>query len=174
MRTAKLLGGSVITALLISAVTGCVSAQDSAAPVTGTPAPSTAPDRSPECPLLTSAALTEITGIPFQPQPSVPESDDNAIACQWTATDAEALVITRTITQDPEFTFRQSRLNTERNLGPAVPTTVTGARAAFAVPSQNRVAMVVEDEFIEVTVLVPSATPVQQAEIVQLAARRAS
>lgn len=131
------------------------------------------PDRSQECPLLTSEALTDITGIAFQDQPSVPESDANSVQCQWTATDAEALVITRTITADPEFTFRQSRLNTERNLGPAVPTTVKGAQAAFAVPSQNRVAMVVDDEFVEVTVLVPEATPTQQAEIVQLAARRA-
>lgn len=150
-------------------LTGCVSAAE---PSAGPPTPS--PSRSgPQCDVLTVEQLQETLGVAFVP-PRAPDPSSTATTtvCQWTATDQTALVITKVLTGvNAKLVFRSSFEETRRTLGPTETTDIPGATSAFRVPSLGRTAMLVGNRFVEVSVLVPSATPARVADVAAFAAR---
>lgn len=150
---------------------GCVSAQPAS---TGAGAVASAPSIAPQCDLLTSASLQRTLGVSFvAPRAEDPSSSATTTVCQWTASDQSALVITKLLTRDAALVFRSSFEESQRSLGPTQATTVPGAKSAYVVPSLGRTAMLVDDRFVEVSVLVPSATPEQVAAVATQAARSA-
>ncbi len=169
------LGVTIVAVPLVAAsLSGCVSARDNA---TQQSANAAAPrlDPAAECPLLDSADLSDVTGTSFLPLPTVaPDSGKGAVECQWTATNQEALVLTKQIDGNALDTFKNSLLNAERTLGAVTPVPMKGTKAAYVLPSMGRTAMVVDGSYVEVSVLVPGASAGQVAQVARLVAANAA
>ena len=154
-RTVTLLLGAGLTA---ASLAGCVSAADTqagSAPAALNPTP----NASPRCDLFTTEVLAKLLNVKYSEAILDPASTDSLTQCQWAAVNQESLVITKVINKNPVFIFRESKINSERSLGKVDDINVPGATAAYSVPSLGRTAMVVGEEFIEVSVLLPTATP---------------
>jgi hypothetical protein len=165
---------AVAVPLLVASLAGCVSARDGA---TTQSADATGPkvDPAAACSLLDSADLSEITGTSFLPLPTVdPDSDEGAVECQWTATNQEALVLTKQIDGQALTTFKNSLLNAERTLGEVTPVPMKGTKAAYVLPTLGRTAMVVDGSYVEVSVLVPGASAGRVARVARLVAANAA
>lgn len=158
---------------VVLATTGCVSAGGGPSADSGAAVPT--PTVAAECDLFSAAQLQRQLGVSFvAPRAVDPSSTATTTVCQWTATDQTALVITKVLTEDARLVFEAALDQSKRTLGPTASVDVPGAKAAFSIPSLGRTGMLVGDTFVEVSVLVPSATPEQVAGLAASAARSAA
>lgn len=165
-RTAVALCALAVAALSLSA---CVSAP----PPPTSSAAAAKPEAEQRCPAFTAGQLSRTLGQPFSDARVDPSSTDAIIACQWTAKSQAALVLTKVATQGGRVLFEESRDASARSIGAVNPVTIRGARSAYVIPSLGRVGMLVDDRFVEVSVLVPSADGQDVARLATLAARNA-
>lgn len=156
---------------VIALTAGCVSAADRSGPVSTQADATAAAERT--CSLLNAEELGRVLGLAFKPPIVDPSSTQTAVQCQWTATDQSALVLTKVVTDEADVVFRTTVRESQRSIGAVQNTKIPGATRAFVLPSLGRTGMLVGDSYVEVSVLVPSATPPQIEDIATAAARAA-
>lgn len=162
----------VVGAAVVLTLTGCVSATDvrsGAASVAGNPTP----NASARCDLFTPTQLQAVLRVEFSEAVLDPASTGSTTQCQWTAKDQTAMVLTKVASKDAAFLYKESRTTSQQSLGVVTSASIPGARSAYQLPSLGRTAMLVGDQMVEVSVLVPSATPAQVDRTAALAAQHA-
>lgn len=163
-------GSLVLVIAGVAAVTtGCVSAADRAADtVTASGSGATPPAQT--CSLLTAPGLGQVLGRAFTEPVVDPSSTASATQCQWTATDQTALVLTKVVGEQADLAFRTAVRSSQRSIGAVYRTRIPGAQQAYLLPRLGRTGMVVGHRYVEVSVLVPGATPAQIRQVATEAA----
>jgi hypothetical protein len=165
-------GRIIVSAAALLALTGCVSAKDVQSGAASV-APNPTPNASARCDLFTTTQLQALLRVEFSEAVLDPASTQSTTQCQWTAKDQASLVLTKVAAKDAAFLYRESETTSQQSLGVVTSVTIPGAREAYQLPSLGRTAMLVGDQMIEVTVLVPSATAAQVNRTAALAAQHA-
>ncbi len=161
---------AAVTAL-VAALTGCISAEDSAdVPTTATTAPASADQR---CDLVTSEQLQQLFGKEFTGPTPTSASNQQQAECQWTATDQAALVLVKISDGGGKFLYRENARAAEENIGAVQQVKVKGADSAYLLPRLGRVGMIVAGNYIEVTTLIPGATDEQIVQFAEVVASNA-
>lgn len=162
-RTRRVIAATGAAGMLLFA-TGCVSAADRSDTVSTQADATAAAERT--CSVLSAEELGRVLGLAFKPPIVDPSSTPTAVQCQWTATDQSALVLTKIVSEQADVVFRTAVRESQRTIGAVERTRIPGADAAYVLPTLGRTGMLVGDSYVEVSVLVPSAT---QSQIEQVA-----
>lgn len=157
---------------VLALTSACVSASDRASSeATATGSGATPAARI--CSLLSAAQLGQVLGVAFREPIAAAGSTATATQCQWTATDQTSLVLTKTVSKQADIVYRSAMRESQRSIGAVAPVRIPGATAAYILPSLGRTGMLVGDRYVEVSVLVPSATPGQIRQVATAAAANA-
>lgn len=155
---------AVIAAVgLAFALSGCVTAEEPKGDATVmTTAPSNADKR---CDLLTSDDLSQIFGVEFIGPTPTSASNQQQAECQWTAADQGAVVLVKVSDGGGKFLYRENIRAAEQNVGIVEQIKIKGAESAYALPRLGRIGMVVDDNYVEITALVPGASDEQISQL---------
>lgn len=166
MRNTIVTGALVAGAAL--ALGGCVSAESELRSQDAEPDPTvvctlTSPQ---ELGLAFDAAFYEANVLP---------SDDDAVVCQWAASDSAVPAFVRTeVREGGREAFAEAREEQQREAGVVTVTSVKGADKAFLVPLTKSIGMLVGDTYAQVTLGIGGASAADLERMAQQAAARVS